>query len=129
VQALHDDAIRFIKEDMRIRVPGWLLIGGSIVATLLLGVRIEYIHLIDRERVQLAAARRQIANGAEFETFWKKLAAATYESGRNDPALMDLLRKCDITVQVKNAPAPNPPVPATLPSTTPPLDPSTHAAH
>jgi hypothetical protein len=114
---------------MRMRVPGWLLISGSIVATLLLVVRIEYVHLIGRERVQLAAARRQIASGPEFETLWKKLAAATYESGSDDPALMDLLRKCDITVQVKNAPVAKPLAPAALPNTTPSLDPSAHAPH
>jgi hypothetical protein len=111
------------------RVPGWLLIGGSILAALLLIVRVDYLHSIDRERAELAAAQRQINGGPEFEKLWKKLAAATYESGQTDPALMDLLRKCDITVQVKRAPASTPSTPAALSNATAPLDPSAHAPH
>jgi hypothetical protein len=101
-----------------IRIPGWLLIGGSIVAALLLFVRVDYLHSVERERAELAAAQRQINGGPEFEKLWKTLAAATYESGHNDPALIDLLRKCDITVQVKRVPGPAPSAPAAPTNTT-----------
>jgi hypothetical protein len=111
------------------RIPGWLLIGGSIVAALLLIVRVDYFHSVDRQRVELAAAQREINGGPEFERLWKKLAAATYESGHNDPALMDLLRKCDITVQVKSAPASPPSPPAAMTNTLVPIDPSANAPH
>jgi len=111
------------------RVPGWLLIGGSIIAALLLIVRVDYLHSVDRERAELAAVQRKIVGGPEFEKLWKKLAAATYDSGQNDPALMDLLRKCDITVQVKRAPVSGPSTSAALPNTTNPIDPSANAPH
>jgi hypothetical protein len=96
---------------MRIRVPGWLLILGSIVSVLLLAVRVDYAHSVGQERADMGAAERKIASGPEFEKLWKRVAAATYESGHDDPALMDLLRKCDITVRVKNAPVSIPPTP------------------
>jgi hypothetical protein len=103
--------------------------GGSVIAALLLFVRVDYLHSVDRERTELAAAQRQINGGPEFEQLWKKLAAATYESGQNDPALVDLLRKCDITVQVKRAPASTPSTPAALPNAVAPLDPGANATH
>jgi hypothetical protein len=114
---------------MSMRVPGWLLIGGSIVAALLLILRVDYLHAVGRERAELAAVQHKINGGPEFEKLWKRLAAATYESGDNDPALMDLLRKCDITIQVKRAPASTPSTPAASPNTTSPMDPSANAPH
>lgn len=114
---------------MRIRIPGWLLIGGSIIAVLLLAVRVESIHSVEHRREELAAARHEIARGPEFETLWKKLATATYESGRDDPALIDLLRRCGITVEVKRLPEPMPSASAVSPNAAPSLDPSAHAPH
>jgi hypothetical protein len=87
------------------RVYGWLLVLGSIVAGLLLGARVYLAHTVAAKRVALAQAQKVIADGPAYENTWKQLAGSIYESGHGDTALQALLARHQITVRPA-APAP-----------------------
>jgi hypothetical protein len=101
------------------RVPFWLLIAGSCVASLLLVGRIIVNRDIRHERQVLYASQQEVARSATYKNAWKQLAGGIYRASLRDKALAELLKRHDITVNVAQPPAPAS-VPAKNSSVTPP---------
>ena len=99
-------------------MPFWLLAVASVVATSLLIDRIFLAHAIRDEQHLLATDREAASLGPNYEKTWKQLAADVYRLSSRDPALIDLLKRHEIHVQV-SPPAPSLPQAPTVSGTSP----------
>jgi hypothetical protein len=85
------------------RIPYWFLIAGTVVAALLVVDRIFLNQAIHRERQSLAMSQQAAASAPGYENAWKQLAAGIYRASAQDPALAAMLKRHEITIQVRPA--------------------------
>ena len=83
------------------RLPFWLLVVASTVASLLLFERISLANAIRDEEQLLAANRQAAARGPAYEKVWKQLAADIYRLSLQDSALTEMLKRHEIKIQVE----------------------------
>jgi len=96
----------------------WILVLGSTLVSILMIKQIFLNRSINEERRLLAESQQTFSEGGNFENAWKQLAMHIYQTGKDDPALIDVLKKANIDVH----PTPNPnavSTPAPTPSASP----------
>jgi hypothetical protein len=82
----------------------WILLVGSLVVCALYLEQIYLSRAIDQQQRILLEAQQFASLGPTYENSWKQLATRVYQMSRNDKALVEVLKRNQIAVQV------NPPV-------------------
>ena len=82
----------------------WILLLGSFFVSVLLIRQAFLTRDLNQVHDQLIENQETISRGAAFENAWKKLATRIYLVGKEDPALMELLKKENIGIHAESAP-------------------------
>lgn len=89
----------------------WILI---VTSTVVCGLMLKQVFLL-RELNQLertlSDSQAVIKDGSQYENAWKQLAMRLYQTGRQDPAVIELLKKENVEI--------HPTQPAAAPPATP----------
>jgi hypothetical protein len=76
----------------------WILVLGSSLVSILLIKQIFLNHALRQEQRLLVDSQEAASNGPAFESAWKQLAVHIYQVGRQDPALLQVLKKENVGV-------------------------------
>ncbi len=92
----------------------WILVILSSLVSLLMIKEIFLTRAIKHQQIELTESQQTASTADGFENAWQKLAMRIFEVGRQDPALMQLLKSADVEVRT------TPPAAAAAPGATPP---------
>lgn len=101
----------------------WILIVCSIVVSILLNKTVFLGRDIDREQRTLVDNQETASTATTYENAWKQLAIKIYQTGHQDPEMIDLLKSEGVNIHI-GVPPPSGPAPANgvpLPSASRPL--------
>jgi hypothetical protein len=97
----------------------WIVMLVSLLVSALMIEEVYLSSALTREQMVLVAMRDVVSTSPGYENAWKQLAFHIYQAGRQDPALIALLKSEQIDIHPNTAADAGSP-PATTPPTSPP---------